>query len=115
MTSYLFLFLVRAGDTDLASIGHFRIRITNARQVTDAGIHIQILKEAIIAVLQFDFRNLALGIANIPEHESLVRAGLRARRGKGIARSSTVSRGSARSHMSGDLCFLDPLHAKCAL
>ena len=95
-------------------IRHFRIRIANAREVTDARIHVQILKQAIIAVLQFHFRNLALRIANVSENDGLVRAGLRARRGEGIARNSKVIRGSARADVSGDFRFLDPLHTKGA-
>src|SRR5207253_1982339 len=104
----------RAGDANRARVRHFRIRIADAREVTDAGIHVQILKQAIIAILQFHFRDLTLRIANVSENDGLVWAGLRACRGKGIARNSKVIPGSARADVSGDFRFLDPLHAKGA-
>ena len=47
--------LVRTGDADLVRVGHLRIRIANARQVADAGVHVQVIEQAVIALLPFSF------------------------------------------------------------
>src|SRR4029077_12701105 len=109
-----FRYLLRqACGSDVLGVRHLWIRIADAREIAGSGDDVQVIKQAIIAILFFHFRYATLHVLDIAETDCACGAGLRACCSKRIARNVRVRRRTC-TRVRRNFCFLDTLDAECA-
>src|SRR5438067_8566593 len=62
-------FLLQTCDSDVFCVGHFRIRIANARQITGSRLHVQVFEQPVIAAPLFHFSDATFPLLHIATHK----------------------------------------------
>src|SRR4029077_932881 len=109
-----FRYLLRqACGSDVLGVRHLWIWIADAREIAGSGDDVQVIEQAIIAILFFHFRYATLRVLDIAENDCACGAGLRACCSKRIAGNVRVRR-RACTGVRRNFCFLDTLDAEGA-